>query len=86
MPKIEGIWINDKNLRIDSFGDSVKSGDYSLMLPMINAIYDGVHEYPNNTSLYSAFLSSIFSSPYILLYKKDPAEKLQGLTGRSDGT
>ena len=40
MPKIEGSWINDKNLRIDSFGDAVKSGDYSLILPMMNAIYN----------------------------------------------
>lgn len=40
MPQIEGSWINDKNQRVNSFGNAVKSGDYSLILPMMNAIYN----------------------------------------------
>ncbi|MGN0665314.1 MAG: CarD family transcriptional regulator [Huintestinicola sp.] len=40
MPDISGSWINKDADRKQSFTEAIKSGDYSLILPMLNAIYN----------------------------------------------
>ncbi|MGN1421903.1 MAG: CarD family transcriptional regulator [Oscillospiraceae bacterium] len=70
MPQIKSSWIEDKRLRTDLYGKALKSGDYSLILPMMNAIYNERRKRNENGKNIPAPDEKAYNSVKRLLYNE----------------